>query len=52
MAGTLFDSKIIKNEIREKYKLILELYQQEVAAVKEMYLKSSEMFKTIGFKVK
>lgn len=52
MAGTLFDSKIIKNEIKEKYSMILDLYQQEVIAVDEMFEKTLEEFKHIGFKVR
>lgn len=52
MAGTLFDSKIIKNEIKEKYSIIIELYQKEVMAVDEMFERTSKEFKRMGFKVK
>lgn len=51
MAGTLFDSKIIKQEIREKYTMILDLYQQEVETVNEIFQKSYKKFKKIGLQV-
>lgn len=52
MSGTLFDSKIIKNEIREKYKMIVELYQQEVTIVEEIFASVLKEFKKMGFKVR
>lgn len=52
MAGTLFNSKIIKHEIREKYKMILDLYQLEVHEVIEIFGKKYIEFKEAGCKVK
>lgn len=51
MAGTLFDSKIIKHEIRDKYKTILDLYQQEMEEVNEIFESKLKHLKKIGLKV-
>lgn len=51
MAGTLFDSKIIRHEIRDKYNTILDLYQQEMDAVNEIFESKLKSFKEIGLKV-
>lgn len=51
MAGTLLDSETIKNEIKEKYKMIVEFYHQEVISIEEIFNKNYEQFKEIGFKV-
>ncbi len=52
MAGTLFDSKIIKHEIREKYKMIIALYDQEVQAVNDIFEIKLKEFKEVGLKVR
>lgn len=52
MAGTLFNSKIIKHEIQEKYKMILAMYKLEVQAVGEIFEKNCKQFKEAGSQVK
>lgn len=51
MAGSLFDSKIIQHEIVGKNKMIIDLYGQEVQAVKEIFESKLSEFERIGMKV-
>lgn len=52
MAGALFDSKIIKQEMREKYTMILDLYQQEVQTITDIFEKNYKHFKKVGLQVR
>lgn len=52
MAGALFNSKVIKQEIREKYTMILNLYQQEVQTISDIFEKNYKQFKKVGFQVR
>lgn len=52
MAGTLFDSKIIRHEIRGKYTTVLDLYKQEMETVNEIFESRLKQVKEIGLRVK
>lgn len=52
MAGTLFDCKVIGHEIRDKYAMVLELYQQEIEAVNDIFERTYREYKTFGLKVR
>lgn len=52
MAGTLFESKIIKDEIQGKFTTVLDLYEQEMEAVNEIFESKLKQLKEIGLKVK
>lgn len=51
MAGSLFESKIIKNEIKDKYKMMIEMYEREVDAVWEIFESRPYEFMKTGLKV-
>lgn len=52
MAGTLFDSKVVKKNIGWKYKMVLDLYEQEVETVNKLFEETYREFKKIGLKVR
>lgn len=52
MAGSLFDSKVINYEIRDKFKMTLDLYAQEVQTVNDIFEKNYEEFKRLGLRVR
>ncbi|KAJ6648778.1 Dynein beta chain, ciliary, partial [Pseudolycoriella hygida] len=48
MSGTLFNSKVIQEELKDKYQMILDLYGKEVETINENFEKIHEDFKKVG----